>query len=926
MWIIGLLIGLIFGGIIDGDEGAVVGAVLGAIAGMLISLLRRTSVITELQERLSTLESHVEELRTRLAAARVASSETVTEKTEAAPSPAEPTAPAETPPQAAASEAPPAPAFEPEPKTPATSSTPAAPPREASGAAAPPPGMDQVTRLWNWLTGGNALVRVGVIVLFFGVAFLLKYAYEHTNVPIELRLTGVAIGAIVMLVIGWRLRERKPVYALAIQGGGIGVLYLVVFGAFRLFKLLPGEAAFVLLIAIAAFSAILAILQNAQSLAILGVSGGFLAPVLASTGGGSHVMLFSYYAVLNLAIFAIALYKAWRPLNVVGFFFTFGIGSMWGARFYRDELFASTEPFLVFFTLLYVVIAVIFAFRQAPRLKHYVDSTLIFGTPLVAFGLQARLLRPFEYGLAWSAIALAALYISLAALLYQRKRETLRMLVEAFLALGIIFATLAIPLAVDGRWTSAAWALEGAAAYWVGVRQGRKAPRVFGLLLQFAAGVAFIGDYQTSASDIPVLNTFYMGTVFIALAGLFSNFTIERNAAKVGHTAMQVAIAVFVWGLAWWVFGGLNEINEHVARSQRLSASLLFLTASCTVFGLLFGRGWWIARFPALGLVPIMTIALMAIYLGALPSHPLAGLGLLAWPLAFALHFFILRRDEMVRTTQTKRGIPQLKYVPFAHAAGVWLLAAAGALELSWQIDHIVETTRTWSLIGWALVPVALMVAASSRAVQAHWPVSAYSRPYLWTGVLPLLGFVFLWSLYANWESNGDPRPLPYLPFLNPLDIAQMLVFAAAILWWRSLKPAGIDDAARVPANWKWGLFGGTVFYWLNGVLVRSLHHWGDVPHDFGAMLRSALAQSAVSIFWTVLALAAMLFATRRFNRWLWLTGAALMAVVVIKLFIIDLAKVGGVERIVSFLAVGVLMLVIGYVAPVPPRQRTEAP
>ena len=68
-----------------------------------------------------------------------------------------------------------------------------------------------------------------------------------------------------------------------------------------------------------------------------------------------------------------------------------------------------------------------------------------------------------------------------------------------------------------------------------------------------------------------------------------------------------------------------------------------------------------------------------------------------------------------------------------------------------------------------------------------------------------------------------------------------------------------------------------------------------------------------------------MLFATRRVNRWLWASGASLMAVVVVKLFIIDLAKVGGVERIVSFIAVGVLMLVIGYVAPVPPRRQAEA-
>ena len=102
--------------------------------------------------------------------------------------------------------------------------------------------------------------------------------------------------------------------------------------------------------------------------------------------------------------------------------------------------------FLVFFVLLYVLISVVFAFRQAPRFKHYVDSTLVFGTPLVGFGLQARLVNPFEYGAAWSAVAFSALYVGLAAVLYRRHQETLRMLVEAFFALGVIFATLAIPL------------------------------------------------------------------------------------------------------------------------------------------------------------------------------------------------------------------------------------------------------------------------------------------------------------------------------------------------------------------------------------------------------------------------------------------------------------------------------------------------
>ena len=64
-----------------------------------------------------------------------------------------------------------------------------------------------------------------------------------------------------------------------------------------------------------------------------------------------------------------------------------------------------------------------------------------------------------------------------------------------------------------------------------------------------------------------------------------------------------------------------------------------------------------------------------------------------------------------------------------------------------------------------------------------------------------------------------------------------------------------------------------------------------------------------------------MMAATRRHLRPLWITGALLMAVVVAKLFMVDLSGVGTVERIVSFIGVGLLMLLVGYLSPVPPRR-----
>ncbi len=275
------------------------------------------------------------------------------------------------------------------------------------------------TLLRNFFRGENLLVKVGVIVLFFGVAFLLKYATEHTRLPIELRLTGVAGGGIALLVIGWRLRFRRRLYALSLQGGGIGVLYLTIFAALRLYAVLPPALALALLTAMAIFSAILAVLQDAPALAILGAAGGFLAPVLTSTGQGSHVQLFSFYALLNGAILAIAWFKSWRLLNLTGFFFTFGIGALWGERYYRPEHFATVEPFLLLSLVAYLTIAVLFALRQPPNLRGWLDGTLIFGTPVVAFALQAALVRDYPYGLAFSALGFAALYLPVAGILFR---------------------------------------------------------------------------------------------------------------------------------------------------------------------------------------------------------------------------------------------------------------------------------------------------------------------------------------------------------------------------------------------------------------------------------------------------------------------------------------------------------------------------
>ena len=918
MWFLGLFIGAIIGAV-GGAQGAVLGALAGAGVGWALS--QKSKMPSD--DRVNMLESSVSLLQQRVNALEriIRLRESVEIPQARAPddmdfaepiageardfSSAESTAP---PPSSAA---PAAEAVPPDSIVPPDDVRPSAVARRPFDAPSPS-GSGLWAPLWNFFFGGNALVRFGVIVLFFGVSFLLKYASEHIVIPIEARLAAVALGAIVMLAIGWRLRQSRPGYGLIMQGGGVGLLYLTVFAAFRLYQLLPPGLVFTLLVATAFFSAMLAVLQDSRSLAALGVSGGFLAPLLASTGAGSHVMLFSFYAILNLGILIIAWFKAWRSLNLLGFAFTFIIGLAWGGRYYRAELFASTEPFLILFFLFYVAIAALFALRQDASIKSPVDGTLVFGTPLIAFGLQTALVRRIEYGAAYSALALSGFYLVLARLLFARLSAEVRLLVEAFIALGVVFGTLAIPLALDGRWTAAAWALEGAAIVWIGVRQQKLAARGFGIFLQLAAGVAFAHGAGPSAAFTPVLNSVYLGCALISVAGLFSAWYLQRECGRLHEIEGWAALALFCWGALWWFGGGFSETAEHVARPYRLHGCLIFAVASCAAFSILHFRiQWREAKYVALALLPLMMV--FAILAAEQLQHPFERLGFVAWPAAFAVHLWLLRRHEETR------------HIEWAHSVALWLFAALTGWEAAWWMGELIGEGDVWRLIGWALAPLALLAWLTDRGERVVWPVLRFLRAYLVEGAIPLAAFLWLWMVHANFTSRGDAAPLPYLPLVNPLDLVQFAALMALFAWWRRVRSEPLAVPQFPSSAIAYIGLGCAGFLWLNGMLLRTLHQWSGVRFGIEPMMRSMLVQASLSIFWSVLALGAMFVATRLRLRPLWLAGAGLMGVVVIKLFFVDLSNVGGVERIVSFIGVGLLMLVIGYVSPVPPSTAGEA-
>lgn len=788
--------------------------------------------------------------------------------------------------------------------------------------APPKPSMPNVVNVAfmaarDWLLGGNTVLRIGAVVLFLGLAFLLRYATEGVVVPIETRYAGVAGSAIALLGLGWWLRHRKPAFALMMQGTGVGVLYLTVSGAIRVHELLDPTLGFALLVVIMLFSAMLAITQNSLALACAATLGGFAAPILSSTGQGSHVTLFSYFALLNVGIFAIAWFKTWRLLNLIGFFGTFGIGVAWGLRSYTPDLFWSVEPFLILFFLMYLAIGLLFARRKLQELSDaptdagreamlqwsrrqgdYVDGTLLLGTPLVGFGLQYALTADLEFGSAFSALALGLLYMGIARLLSGRVPGRALLLVETCLALGIVFATLAIPLGLGAKWTTSAWAIEGAAIFWLGMRQQRLLARGFGVLLQIAAGLAFIGVMTTWYFPSTKGGDFWTPMI-IALSGLFSALQVHRIKTLRYMNEKALSAIFLVWGGAWWGTS-LLVANMHLA-PHTLFASLLLLSVAISVGLWTFGARHW--RWPGLaalclGLTPVSWLVL--VFSLTEYTHPFAHWAWVGWTALLMVHMLSLHRLADLLPRRAVTG---------AHILGALLYIVLLSLELRYGLDNLIDSNAdysAWFSFAGSLIPSLYLIAmAASR--RWPWPVDAYPKAYRVWAAVPFVLWSLGWFWLMNYYSNVKADPLPYIPLLNPLDLGLLFALLGIVNWIRHNLPL-IGIEAKHAERLAIITGGASLFALITGMVFRS-------PID------PTLLQAALSIVWTLIALALMISGHLRRQREVWITGAVLIGVVVAKLFLVELSDRGGMARVISFIGVGILLLVVGYFAPLPPKK-----
>jgi uncharacterized membrane protein len=260
---------------------------------------------------------------------------------------------------------------------------------------------------------------------------------------------------------------------------------------------------------------------------------------------------------------------------------------------------------------------------------------------------------------------------------------------------------------------------------------------------------------------------------------------------------------------------------------------------------------------------------------------------------------------------------PRLAELHAAHALSAIVLIAQVAWEASEWVDRIAPAGTVWLACA-AVVPLlAFLLAMYAFADAARWPLTRHRDAYLRGAGIPIAAIAALWFAMATAVSPGTATPLAYVPLFNPLELTLALTLVALLLWSSRL------PAVRDTTRYAWlgvGLFG-----LLNGAALRTAHHWGGIPWQLSALLASKLLQAGLTLAWTATAVVLMFFAARRALRPLWMTGAGLLALAIGKLFLIDLGTLSGLPRVIAFLGVGTLLLLIGYLSPLPPIASTPS-
>jgi uncharacterized membrane protein len=522
---------------------------------------------------------------------------------------------------ASAPTTPPSPPATPEPPPPRLSMPQIPKPREASPPqvkifAAPPLHSSQPKSSSSLdletLIGGRWFNRIGIVAIIGAVSYFLKYAFDNNWIGPSGRVAiGMLLGAAMLPWSHWLLQRGYSYFSEGIAGLGAAVMYLSIWAGCQFYKLYGQDVGFSAMIVITAGLAAVALGRNSQRIAVLSLIGGFLTPLLVSTGKDAQVVLFTYLVGLLLIEFR----RDWRTLTPVSFVFSQIYFWGWYSEFYRPAKLERTLIFATLFLILYAALPVLRAVRFV-ALKE-LDSLEILANSALYFAALYALLWPQDrWPLTLLVLALSAAHLVVARLLPPPKSGESPLARLLFAGLALTFATLAIPIRLDGKWITMAFSVEGAILIWTGLRSRAAFLRGAGFLL-LALGAIRLLIFPLPAPVFLFNERFVAYSILVACFAAVL-YAARENPESIGQEELQLfggfAVALNVFALTalslelWDYFGHRTGLGIESKLAQHLSLSLLWTAYASVLIGLGIERVSALLRWQALALFGFVVV------------------------------------------------------------------------------------------------------------------------------------------------------------------------------------------------------------------------------------------------------------------------------------------------------------------------------
>ena len=396
------------------------------------------------------------------------------------------------------------------------------------------PAVGESSRKLEEVIGERWLGWVGVAVLLFGAAFALKYAFDNRWIG---ELGRVMIGVASGLGFVWLGRQRHQAdwtyLAQALTAGGVTLLYLAIYASYGFYDLINPTAAFGFLVLVVAQTHLLALAYNAPGIALWGQIGGFLTPILLSTGRDRYEVLFPYIVLLDAGIVGVCLMRRWRWVSSVSFVLTHMMFWAWHEGNYHPE---KLWPAIAFQTAVFALFAVVdFApVRRGRELTHE-NWIRAFANPLIFFATAYSLLEPeHPHWMGVFSLAMAVLYAAAARTVLGWSKAG-RAPALAAVGVSLLFVTLAIPIQLEANWVTLAWGVQGAILAWLSLRLDSERLRYGSLtlfLLALTHSIFWDFPWIVGATFRPVLNAEFLTALGLAALFVGAAWLLKGSARK----------------------------------------------------------------------------------------------------------------------------------------------------------------------------------------------------------------------------------------------------------------------------------------------------------------------------------------------------------------------------------------------------------